>query len=166
MFFSHLDLTFIHPDDIENTVWAWVVNCSVITRGLLWCLFPELRRYEEPEWPSSDHGYKQFVATVRVYIILFVTQHDIIPSMAIKRMIFTHRQHASLGLFTFWWLHDTSQFIVQRWWWFTIAGLAPGILKIRSWDVTAFGEWGPVVKIGILWGGLQKCVRVLKSKSS
>ena len=79
---------------------------STLTRGLFWCLFPELRSNEGNKHKITlEWTQRQFVTRVHT---LSYTLHDITNvSMTIKTTIFTHRPRVSLVRFSFcWWRHN------------------------------------------------------------
>ena len=61
---------------IENTVCTleWRI-VSVLTRGLFWCLFPELRSNEGNKYQNNTQVSTETVHHESTYIISFLTQH-------------------------------------------------------------------------------------------
>ena len=87
----------------------------MLTRGLFWCLFPELQsnegnKYQNNTWVSTETDCHE-----SIYIILFLTQHN--KSITDDKMtIFTNRPCVSLAQFSIcWWCHNrllmTSQWL-------------------------------------------------------
>ena len=48
---------------------------SALTRGLFWCLFPELRSNEENKYQNNTRVSAETVRRENTYIILFVARH-------------------------------------------------------------------------------------------
>ena len=79
----------------------------MLSRGLFWCLFAELRKI------TLNLVHKQFVT--RVHTLLYFL-HDITnPYMMIKMMIFTQRPCVSLPWFTFCWWHHSGLLMTSQW---------------------------------------------------
>ena len=49
---------------------------SALTRGLFWCLFPELRSNEGYKHQNNTRVSAETVRHESTYIILFLTRHD------------------------------------------------------------------------------------------
>ena len=49
---------------------------SALTRGLFWCLFPELRSDEGNEYQNNIRASAETVRHESTYIILFLTRHN------------------------------------------------------------------------------------------
>ena len=50
-------------------------EASALTRGLFWCLFPELRSNERNEHKNNTRVSAETVRHEGTYIILFLTRH-------------------------------------------------------------------------------------------
>ena len=63
--------------DIERIMYAleWR-TVSALTRGLFWCLFPELQSNEGNKHKNNTWVSAEAVCHESTYIILFVTRHD------------------------------------------------------------------------------------------
>ena len=79
---------------------------SALTRGLFWCLFPELRSNEGNKYQNNTRMSTEMVRHESTYIILFLTRHN--ESINdYKKKSFTHRPHVSRAWFSFcWWRHN------------------------------------------------------------
>ena len=79
---------------------------SALTRGLVWCLFPELRSNEGYKHQNNTRVSAETVRHESTYIILFLTRRN--ESMnEYKTTCFTHRPHVSLARFLFCcWRHN------------------------------------------------------------
>ena len=62
--------------DIENNVCSRVTNVSALTRGLFWCLFPELRSNEANKYQNNTRVSAETVPRESTYIIIFLTRHN------------------------------------------------------------------------------------------
>ena len=94
---------------IENNVcvlkWRTV---SVLTRGLFWCLFPELRSNDGNKHQNNTRVSAETVGRKSTYIISFLTRHNESINND-KTTIFTHCSRVSLTWFSFcWWRHNRS----------------------------------------------------------
>ena len=49
---------------------------SVLTRGLFWCLFPELRSNEGNKYQNNTRMSTETICHESIYIILFLTRHN------------------------------------------------------------------------------------------
>ena len=79
---------------------------SAHTRGLFWCLFPELRSNEGNEYQNNTRVSAETVRHKSTYIILFLTRHNESIN-EYKTTSFTHRPRVSLARFSFcWWRHN------------------------------------------------------------
>ena len=79
---------------------------SALTRGVFWCLFPELRSNEGNKYQNNTRVSAETVRHESTYIILFLTRHKVSINDD-KTTIVTHRPHASLAGFSFcWWRHN------------------------------------------------------------
>ena len=86
-------------------VLAWR-TVYALTRGLFWCLFPELRSNEGNKHQNNTRVSAWTVRHKSIYIILFLTRHKESINNA-KTRIFTHNPRVSLARFTFcWWRHN------------------------------------------------------------
>ena len=56
-------------------VLEWLI-VSALTRGLFWCLFPELRSNEENEYQNNTRVSAETVRHESTYIILFLARHN------------------------------------------------------------------------------------------
>ena len=73
---------------------------SALTRGLFWCLFPELRSNEGNKYQNNTQVSAETVRHESTYIILFLTRHN--KSIDEYKMTsFTHRPRVSLARFSF-----------------------------------------------------------------
>ena len=85
---------------------------STLTRGLFWCLFPELL-------PGNKYQNNTGVGTETVchestYIKLFFTWHN--ESINDDKMtIFTHHLSVSLTQFSFYWWHHNRLLMTSQW---------------------------------------------------
>ena len=87
---------------------------SALTRGLFWCLFPELEATREINTKITlEWAQKRFVMRVHT---LFNFLHDITnPSMTIKSTSFTHRPRVSLAYFSFCWGRHNRLLMTSLW---------------------------------------------------
>ena len=83
---------------------GWTV--SALTRGLFWCLFPELRSNKGNKHQNNTRVCPETVHHESTYIILFLTGHNESINDD-KTTMCTHRPHVSLARFSFcWWRHN------------------------------------------------------------
>ena len=82
------------------------------TRGLFWCLFPELQSNERNKHKNNTRVSAQTVRHKSTYIITFLTRHNESINEA-KTGIFTHHPRVSLARITFCWYDDVT--IDWRW---------------------------------------------------
>ena len=81
-------------------------TASVLTRGLFWCLFPELRSNEGNKHQNNTRVSAETVHHESTYIISHLTRHNE-SITTLKTTIFTHRSRVSLARFSFcWWRHN------------------------------------------------------------
>ena len=105
-------------------VLAWR-TVYALTRGLFWCLFPELRSNEGNKHQNNARRSASTVRHKSTYIILFLTRHNESINDA-KTRIFTHRPRVSLAHFTFsWWRHNELA-MTSQW---------PGNCDTNTWQV-------------------------------
>ena len=79
---------------------------SAPTRGLFWCLFPELRSNEGNEYQNNTRVSAETIRHESTYIILFLTRHNVSIN-EYKTTSFTHRPRVSLARFSFCcWRHN------------------------------------------------------------
>ena len=71
---------------------------SALTRGLFWCLFPELRSKEGNKQQNNTRVSAEAVRHKSTYIILFLTRHNESINDD-KKTILTHRSRDSLARF-------------------------------------------------------------------
>ena len=72
----------------------------MLTRGLFWCLFPELWSSEGNKHQNNTWVSAEIVRHGSTCIIVFLTQHNESINDG-KTTIFTHRPHVSLARFPF-----------------------------------------------------------------
>ena len=88
---------------------------SALTRGLFWCLFPELQSNEGNKYQNNTWVRAETVRHESTYIIiLFLTRHNKYI-MTIKTTIFTHCIHVSLTQFLFCWWHHNRLLMTSQW---------------------------------------------------
>ena len=79
---------------------------SALTRGLFWCLLPELRSNEGNKYQNNTRVSAETVRHENAYIILFLTRHNESIN-EYTTTSFTHRPRVSLARFSFcWWRHN------------------------------------------------------------
>ena len=99
---------------IKDNIWT-PVGVFVPTKGLFWCLFPELRSSKENKHQNNIWVSTEIVHHECTHIILFLTWHNG-PINDDKKTKFTHQFCVSLALFTFcWWRHNWFQSTLQIW---------------------------------------------------
>ena len=87
---------------------------SVLTRGLFWCLFPELRSTQGNKNQNNPRVIAETVRHESTYIILFLTRYnESINDNATT--IFTHRPRVSLTQFSFCWWHHNRLLMTSQW---------------------------------------------------
>ena len=87
---------------------------SALTRGLFWCLFPELRSNEGNKYQDNTRVSTKTVRHESSYIILFLTRHNESIN-EYKTTSFTHRPRVSLTLFSFCWWHHGRLLMTSQW---------------------------------------------------
>ena len=121
---------------------------AVLTRGLFWCLFPELRSNK-----GNKHQNNTWVSAVTVhhlstYIILFLTWHNNSINDN-KTKIFTHRPHVSLArVLVCWWRHNRLLMTSQ---WPDNCDAITWIVISNSFLFTAIFTAGRVRKVNKSW---------------
>ena len=87
---------------------------SALTRGLFWCLFPELRSNEGNKYQNNIRVRAETVRHESTYIILFLTRHNESIN-EYKTTSFTHRPRVSLTRFSFWWWRHNRLLMTSQW---------------------------------------------------
>ena len=91
---------------------AWR-TVNALTRGLFWCLFPELCSNEGQKHQNNTRVSAWTVRHKSTYIILFFTRHNESKNDT-KATIFIHHPRVSLARFTLcWWRHNRSAMTSQ-----------------------------------------------------
>ena len=103
-----------------------------LTRGLFWCLFPELRSNEGNKHENDTRVSAETVRHESTYLIVFHTRHnDSINDD--KTTIFTPRTHVSHARFLFcWWRHNLFLMTLQ---WTHICDAITWLVMSNSLDI-------------------------------
>ena len=84
-----------------------------LTRGLFWCLFPELHSNEGNKHQNNTQVSALTLRHKSTYNILFLTWQNK-PKMTLKTRIFTHHPRVSITCFTLcWWRHNRLEMTSQ-----------------------------------------------------
>ena len=85
-------------------VWRTV---SALTRGLFWCLCPELRSNQGNKRHNNTRVSAETVRHESTYIILFLKRHNESKNDDKNYDLYTHHPRVSLTRFSFcWWCHN------------------------------------------------------------
>ena len=87
---------------------------SALTRGLFWCLYPELRSNEGNKYQYNTRVSAEKVRYESAYIISFLTKHNEFINDD-KTTIFTLRPRVLLARSSFCWWHHNGLLMTSQW---------------------------------------------------
>ena len=86
---------------------------SALTRGLFWCLFPELRSNEVNKYQKKTQVSAETFPRESTYIILFLTRHN--ESINDDKNDFAQGHRVSLARFSLCWLRHNRLLMTSQW---------------------------------------------------
>ena len=89
---------------------------STLTKGLFWCLFPELLSNEGNEHQNNTRVSAEIVRHESTYIILFLTRHnddkndDLYTSTPCLTLVLRSADDATIAC---WWRHNNQKIVTR-----------------------------------------------------